>query len=288
MKKEAKFYIKKNDKTVKCNLCHHNCLIKPEHLGVCGIRKNIDGTLYSMTYGYFCSVAVDPIEKKPLYHFFPGSDIISLGSVGCNLKCFFCQNYDISQKKYDELDFMKSLSAQNIIDICNKYSTNLVAFTYNEPLIMFEYLIDVLPVLKKNKIETVLVTNGTINIEAAKLIANFISAANIDLKSFTQFFYTEYCKGNLEYVKSVIKCFYESGVHIELTNLIIPTLNDNLDDISNMINWIADISPKIPMHFSRYFPRYKSKIEPTDIELMNKAYNIAKEKLEFVYLGNVG
>lgn len=292
MKKEAMFYIKKEDNKetniLECQLCHQNCIIKPGKLGLCGVRKNIDGILYAMTYGKFASIANDPIEKKPLYHFYPNKQILSLGSIGCNLKCFFCQNYEISQTHYTDDFYGKFISPEEIFNVCSKNNFNMVAFTYNEPLIMYEYLFDALPYLKSKNIQTVLVSNGSIAEEAALKIVPYISAANIDLKSFNAEFYTKHCKGNIDYVKKFIKLLYNNNVHIEITNLIITELNDDFDEIKSMIDWVADLSDNIPFHFSRYYPRYKSKYETTDVNFMVKAYSYAVKKLKYVYLGNVG
>lgn len=290
MERECLFYNKLDDKFVQCLLCHHQCKIAVNKIGVCGVRKNIDGQLFALTYGKFCSTSIDPIEKKPLYHFYPQKDILSLGSIGCNLKCFFCQNYEISQQSIDDFAFrqLSYISPEKIIQLCFDYKTNLVAFTYNEPLIMYEYLIDAVPLLKEKNIKSVLVTNGTVNETAAEELSKIVDAANIDLKSFSVDFYKNNCKGSLEYVKKFIKIFSKNNVHIELTNLIVTSLNDNISEIEDMINWIADLDTNIPLHFSKYGPRYKADMPPTNEKIMIQAYNAAKEKLNYVYLGNVG
>jgi len=290
IKREAEFYEKLNSKRVQCKLCHHQCIIDNNKIGVCGVRKNTDGILYAETYGKFCSAALDPIEKKPLYHFYPGSSILSFGSIGCNLKCFFCQNFEISQTNIleENINFLRTYQPEKIIELCKQNNTNLVSFTYNEPLIMYEYLIDCVPELKKNHIKSVLVTNGSINKDAATELAKLINAANIDLKAFTEEFYKKNCKGSLSYVMKFIEIFYEMKVHIELTCLVIPTLNDDINEIKKMVDWIAELDKNIPLHFSRYFPRYKASQPPTDEKLLIKIYEIAKNKLQYVYLGNVG
>lgn len=290
MERECLFYNKLDNEKVQCVLCHHKCTISNNKIGICGVRKNIKGILYAMTFGKFCSVSNDPIEKKPLYHFYPGKSILSFGSIGCNLKCIFCQNYEISQKSIEDylFDTLSSIDANQIIELCKKSKSDLVAFTYNEPIIMYEYLIDAVPKLKEKNIKTVLVTNGAINPEAAESLSKIVDAANIDLKAFTDEFYKKYCKGSLDYVKKFIEIFYNNKVHIELTNLVVTSLNDDMPEIIKMIEWIECINKNIPVHFSKYHPMYLADMKSTDEEFLKEIYIEARKKLNYVYIGNIG
>ncbi|MFH1715623.1 MAG: AmmeMemoRadiSam system radical SAM enzyme [Elusimicrobiota bacterium] len=285
--KEALFYtaLEKN-KAVKCGLCPHMCVIKKDFLGVCNARKNVEGKLYSLSYSKITSFGRDPIEKKPLYHFYPGSGIFSIGSFGCNLACIFCQNFTIARAKEFDVQCAEMLPEDLLAEV-KKSNTIGVAYTYNEPLINFEYILDSAKLIKDAGYKNVLVTNGFINEEPLRMILPYIDAANIDLKAFNNNFYKKVCYGGLEPVKMAIKIMHESGAHIELTNLIIPELNDNIKEIEDMTRWIADISKDIPLHFSRYFPCYKCDKPVTPSETLVKAYNMAKGLLNYVYVGNI-
>lgn len=282
--KEAKYYNKINDK-IKCLLCPQGCLITSGgKTGFCRVRKNIDGKLYATTYGKVSSVSLDPIEKKPLYHFYPGSQIISLGAIGCNLSCDFCQNWHISQEEVP----LSLLSPSEALEVALKYKDNIgISYTYNEPLIWYEYIFDVASQAKEKGLKNVLVTNGFLNEEPLREILPFIDAANIDLKSFNSEFYKKICKGKLSSILDAIKIFKEY-CFVEITNLIIPTLNDSEEEIENLSSWIAEnLGKDTPLHFSKYFPNYKMEIPATPIKTLEKAYNIAVKKLDFVYLGNI-
>ncbi|MCL2311214.1 MAG: AmmeMemoRadiSam system radical SAM enzyme [Firmicutes bacterium] len=282
--KEALFYEKINN-LIYCKLCPHSCIIKCNEIGFCGVRKNIDGRLYSETYGKISSIAVDPIEKKPLYHFFPNNKILSVGSYGCNMRCLFCQNYQISQKTVET----KFISPEDLVEMAVSISDfkNIgVAFTYNEPLINFEYLIDCTKLLKKSNLKTVIVSNGMINSKPLEILLEFCDAFNVDLKSFNSNFYKKH-GGNIEAVKENIKKI-ASKCHIEITTLIIPDVNDCESEMCELFNWVSKISEKIPLHLSRFFPKNKmSNLEPTSIEKIYKLANIAKKFLKYVYVGNV-
>jgi pyruvate formate lyase activating enzyme len=286
MSKQAKFYISKNNKTVQCVLCPHNCVIDNEKYGICRIRKNIDGVLYSETYNKLVSVCMDPIEKKPMYHYHPGKMILSIGSVGCNFKCLFCQNYTISQAGANNLELYE-MSPEKLLELVKKEKSFGVAYTYNEPLINYEHLYECAKLMHEHKIKNVLVTNGYINLEPLKELLPYIDASNVDIKSFTEKFYHEVCFGSLEPVKKTIEEMYKNNVFIELTNLVIPELNDSLKEIEEMCKWIASIDKKIPLHFSRYYPCYKMNKPVTPIETLETSFKIAKKYLDYVYLGNV-
>lgn len=287
--KEAKYYkiINEKEKKLQCNLCPHNCLLRENEMGKCLARKNIDGKLYSLTYNVLSSVAIDPIEKKPLYHFYPGSVILSIGSFGCNFKCGFCQNWEISQTPADE-NFTQKISSQQLLSIAKKYKNNIgIAYTYNEPLINFEFVLETAKLFHQEGYKNVLVTNGFINKEPLLELLPYIDAANIDLKSFNQNFYKKICDGNLNFVLQTIEIMFKENKHIELTTLIIPQYNDSEDEIRQIVNYVASLSKNIPLHFSRYYPMYKFKEEPTSIDTLIKHYELAKQKLHYVYLGNV-
>ena len=285
--KEALFYelIDKEKNIVQCLLCPKECIINDGKAGFCRARKNINGKLYSLIYSKISSAGFDPIEKKPLYHFLPGSSVLSVGTVGCNFSCLFCQNWQISQSDIEETT-LDNLSPEKTVSLAVKKHSPGIAYTYSEPLIWFEYLLETAKLAKKNNIKNILVSNGFINHEPLIQLLPYLDALNVDLKSFRDTFYQKYCKGNLAPVLHTIE-LSKKYCHIEITNLIIPGLNDNEDEITEMINWIASLDPKIPLHFSRYFPCYKMNIPATPISTLYKARDIAQKKLKYVYIGNI-
>lgn len=283
MRKLAQYYKAINDKNVACELCPHKCIISEGKRGLCGVRESKSGLLYAMNYGRITSVSLDPIEKKPLYHFKPGSNILSVGSFGCNFKCGFCQNYSISQYEAKS----QILTSKQLIDTALNTDDNIgLAFTYNEPLIGYEFLYDVCKEAMNTNLSMVLVSNGYINHKPLDNILPFIDAANIDLKAFTQKYYKEVCFGDIDTVLSNI-CFISSKCHLEVTTLLVNGYNDSDEEICNLSKWIAEINPDIPLHLSRYYPTYKFKDEPTPIERMLNCRDIAKKYLNYVYIGNV-
>jgi len=282
--KEAKFYAQHSDFSVTCELCPHQCKIQHGKTGICKVRKNYKGQLYALAYSGVSSVSMDPIEKKPLYHFFPGKEILSLGSVGCNFKCEFCQNWQISQK----IPSLKMLSPSDLLELAKREKENIgVAYTYNEPLINYEFIYDCAKLLNENGFKNVLVTNGYINREPLLELIPYIDAMNIDLKAFDNIFYEKYCKGSLAPVLNTIKTAFENNVHIEVTNLLIPTLNDSKEHINKLIEWLASLSENIPLHISRYYPNYKMNIAPTSVEALQRVRQKGLKHLKFVYLGNI-
>lgn len=281
--KEA-LYWEKTEGAVHCLLCPHDCKIVNGATGVCGVRRNIDGRLYTLVYGEATSVSLDPIEKKPLYHYHPGEYILSLGTKGCNFKCPFCQNWEISQ------DFdapTQKITSQWVTDKTKEYKSFGIAYTYNEPFIWYEFVLDTAKLAKKEGLENVLVTNGYVNPEPLEEMLPFIGAMNIDLKSINDEFYRKYCKGTLEPVLNTIKRSTKA-CHVELTNLVIPGLNDSEEDFIRLVDWIYNnAGAEVPLHFSRYFPCYKLAQPITPKETLEQAYRIAKKKLKNVYLGNI-
>ena len=281
--KEA-LYWEKIDGAVHCLLCPHDCKIVNGVTGVCGVRRNIDGKLYTLVYGETTSVSLDPVEKKPLYHYHPGESILSLGTKGCNFKCPFCQNWAISQ----DLEVLtQKITSQWVVDKAKECKSFGIAYTYNEPFIWYEFVLETAKLAKKEGLENVLVTNGFVNPKPLEEILPFIGAMNIDLKSIDDEFYRKYCKGSLEPVLHTIKRS-AGACHVELTNLVIPGLNDSEESFKRLVDWIYDnVGADVPLHFSRYFPCYKLEQPVTSKETLEKAYNIAKKKLRNVYLGNV-
>ncbi|MEA3561003.1 MAG: AmmeMemoRadiSam system radical SAM enzyme, partial [Candidatus Omnitrophota bacterium] len=243
-----------------------------------------DGLLFSEIYNETTSVAMDPIEKKPLYHFHPGKSILSLGTRGCNFDCLFCQNWQISQ---NPRAYTKTITSREAVEQAKKLNSFGIAYTYNEPSIWYEFVLDTARLAKKEKLLNVLVTNGYINQDPLKELMPYIDALNVDFKSMDNNFYVKYCNGTLSPVLETIKTAFRFA-HIELTNLIIPTLNDTRDDFIKLRDWIFEnLGPEVPLHFLRYFPCYKMDIAPTPLETLKTAKKIALEKLRYVYLGNV-
>ncbi len=273
---------KTDKKIVKCELCNHFCVIHPNKTGLCRVRKNIGGKLYSLVYGKIVSASQDPIEKKPLYHFLPGTKSFSIATVGCNFSCKFCQNYDISQTKSI---VGEDATPQEIVSLAIKTECKSIAYTYTEPTIFFEFAYDT-AVLAKGKLKNIFVTNGYFTEKAFKKIRPFLDAANIDLKSMDEDFYKRIVGAKLEPVLENIKRLYKAGVWIELTTLLIPGYNDKC--LKEIAEFIASIDKNIPWHISRYYPYYKLNAQPTPMELLEKAYKIGKDAgLNYVYLGNV-
>ncbi|MCG6186470.1 AmmeMemoRadiSam system radical SAM enzyme [Maribellus maritimus] len=286
---EALFYTKLEDGTVKCELCPWNCILKVGQTGFCKVRENIDGKLITLVYNKVAALGVDPIEKKPLYHFFPGKNILSIGEVGCNLRCNFCQNHRISQCRASDFKGFHKITPEEIITEALKTFNNIgIAYTYNEPLTFYEFLLDTAKLAKPNGLKNVIVSNGYINPQPLKELLPFIDAFNIDLKAFTAEFYIKQTKGKLNPVLETLKIIANSKAHLEITNLIVPELNDDEKQFEKMVQWIAsELSCEVPLHLSRYFPQHELSKSPTPIETLDKLYDIAKKYLRHVYLGNV-
>lgn len=279
---EAMYYEKRDDKIVKCKLCPHGCVIRDGDMGVCRVRENSGGTLISLNYGKIASFAYDPIEKKPLYHFYPGSKILSIGTYGCNLKCDFCQNWEISQKKSMTME----LEDEDILLMAKSRGSIGIAYTYNEPSISYEYVLHLCKLVKSRGLKNVLVTNGFINEEPLKELLPYVDAMNIDLKSIEDGFYRRICKGKLEPVMNTIKMAAKQ-VHVEITNLIIDGLNSSEDQIDRLAKWISKIDDNIPLHLTKYFPAYRMNLPPTSYDTLMRAKKTAEKHLKYVYVGNV-
>lgn len=289
--KKALLFEKLADNFTQCTACNHYCKIAPNRTGICGVRKNIKGTLYLLVYGKAVALNVDPIEKKPLYHFMPGTKILSFGTVGCNFKCDFCQNWDISQvsKSPTNQIFGQDLPPKKIVEFAIENKIPSIAYTYNEPAVFFEYALDTAKLAKKANLKNVYVSNGYESPEARHKIAPYLDAINIDLKSYDEFFYKKYCGAKLEPVLENIIQFHKLAIHIEITTLIISGINDSRKNLMSIAKFIASVDKKIPWHISRFFPAYKMldvKITP-EFTLVN-AQKIGKiAGLEYVYIGNV-
>lgn len=289
--KEALYYNKLKNKDVKCELCPWLCVIKQDKRGMCGVRKNVEGKLYSLVYSRPCAVHVDPIEKKPLYHFMPGARAFSIATIGCNFFCEFCQNWQISKADANNINkIYEELEPKKVIELCKKHNCNIMSYTYTEPTIFYEYMLDIAKLAKKNNIKNTIVSNGYINEAPLRELCKFLNGANIDLKAFTNEFYKRVCKGTLEPVLKSLKILKEEGVWLEVTNLIVPGLNDDLGKIEEMCKWISkELGRDVPLHFSRFHPDYKmTDKEPTPMETLEKARKIAEKYLDYVYLGNIG
>ncbi|HOQ16612.1 MAG: AmmeMemoRadiSam system radical SAM enzyme [Epulopiscium sp.] len=284
MKVEACFYEKHRDK-IHCFLCPHHCLIENHEWGKCKVRIHEDGVLYSINYGEITAAALDPIEKKPLHYYKPGTFILSVGSFGCNLTCSFCQNYSISQYKAQSTYIAKEKLALTSINMENNIG---LAFTYNEPTIWYEYVYDTAKYLKENFpfYVIVLITNGYIEEEALKKLLPYVDAMNIDLKSFNEQYYKELCGGRLKPVLKSIELAAKS-CHLEITTLLVSKENDNLTEIENIAKFISSIDSNIPLHLTRYFPNYKLNHPATDKEILYKSLEIARKYLSYVNLGNI-
>jgi len=283
--KETLYYKKLKNNNVQCTLCPHFCVIKERNKGECKVRENKSGKLYSLVYSKPCSVAIDPVEKKPLFHFLPGSKTFSVGTAGCNLKCLFCQNYTTSQVEPEKVKSI-NLEPEKVVEQAIKNDCKTIAYTYNEPTVFYEYVIDTAKIAKKKGLKNIIVSNGYINEEPLKRLAMFIDGANIDLKSFNEEFYKE-VGGELEPVLRSLKILKKKW--LEITNLIIPGRNDDLKEIEKMCEWIKEnLGKSVPLHFSRFFPNYlMENVSITTLETLKKAKEIAEKYLDYVYIGNI-
>lgn len=290
MRKEAMLWEKQGENNVHCFLCAHHCKIGDDGFGVCGMRQNIGGTLYTHAYGSVITSQVDHIEKKPLYHFLPGTYAYSIATIGCNFKCSFCQNWSISQlsAKNDDIGG-DPFSPEEIVEEAVRNHCRSISYTYTEPTVFFEYAYDTAKIAKEKGIRNTFVTNGYMTAEAIDMISPYLDAANVDLKFFRDETYKKICSGRLEPVLSSIRKMKEKGIWVEVTTLLVPGENDSEEEIRGIARFIADVDPAIPWHISRFYPEYKyTDSFSTPIGKMEKAKIIAQEEgLKYVYLGNV-
>lgn len=292
---EALYWTTHEKEYVHCTLCPHTCALPPGGRGLCGVRENRHGTLYTQNYLRVCAQASDPIEKKPLYHFFPGSQIISLGTYGCNFSCDFCQNYHLSQAFSPETFITKGITRDTLLAALPPSPSKAdlqtmcgVAYTYSEPMVWAETVLHLAPAVRDAGYKNVLVTNGYVNAQPRADLLAVTDAWNIDLKAYDDAFYRTYCSGRLAPVLETIAAAVEH-VHLELTTLIIPGLNDSVEQITALREGIIAVAgTETPVHISRYFPQYKLLRSPTPMETMQRSYAILREKLSYVYIGNCG
>ena len=287
MMKEALFYQKLEGNKVRCDLCHHQCIISPGKRGICKVRENKDGVLYSLIYGKVVASNVDPIEKKPLFHFYPGSTAYSVATVGCNFHCLHCQNWRISQVESRVAG--KEIPPENVVKNAVNSRCQSIAYTYTEPTIFFEYAYDIAKIAHEKGLKNLFITNGYISEEALKEISSYLDAANIDLKSMSDGFYRNVCGAKLQPILDNIKLYHDLGIWIEVTTLIIPGYNDDLDELKNISEFIRKIDASIPWHVTGFYPSYKlNDISPTSVETLRKAVEIGRKAgLEYVYQGNI-
>ena len=274
---------------VRCLLCPHYCKLKVDERGICRVRKNMEGQLISENYGMLTAVHIDPIEKKPLYHFYPGHKILSVGSFGCNLSCYFCQNCDISQASIDDYFGLRSITPETLIDMAREEPDNLgIAYTYNEPTIYYEFMMETARLAKAAGLKNVIVSNGYINREPLLEILPFMDAFNIDLKAFQDKFYKQAAGAHLRPVKNTLEEIRKAGKHLEITFLLIPSRNDDETHFREMLKWIRDdLGKDTVLHISRFFPAFKATEPKTSLNLMFRFCEMANDFLSYVYLGNV-
>ncbi|MCD4828442.1 MAG: AmmeMemoRadiSam system radical SAM enzyme [Candidatus Cloacimonetes bacterium] len=281
-RREALWYRRLDDGAVQCELCPHRCVIAPGEAGICRVRRNEGGTLLATSYGQTVSLSVDPVEKKPLYHFLPGKPVVSIGHNGCNLRCSFCQNYSISQLDSPHHE----LPLESLPGICRQKHSPALAFTYTEPITWYEYVLDASKLLHEHGVRTIMVSNGFISPEPLDQIIPHIDAWNIDLKAMSDGFYGKLCGARLDPVLETIRRVH-GRCHLELTNLVITGENDSAEQTERLIDFIASLDASVPVHFSRYFPQYKLTAPATPESALRDIYTRAKRKLNFVYLGNM-
>ena len=284
-------YRKGEAEGVYCYLCAHNCKIASGQFGFCGVRQNTRGTLNTLVYAEVAAANVDPIEKKPLYHFLPGSLSFSIATVGCNFRCGFCQNWQISQvSKREGSGEIYELMPEEVVKEAKINRCQSISYTYTEPTIFFEYAYDTAKLAKEAGLKNIFVTNGYMNRQTLETINPYLDAANIDLKSFREEFYTKNCKGHLQPVLDSIKLAKKLGIWIEITTLIIPGQNDSGSELLDIVSFIASVDKNIPWHISRFHPDYQFLDQkPTTIESLKRAEDLGKKAgLRYVYLGNVG
>lgn len=287
---EAILYQKKDDGKVQCFLCRHGCAVEQGRRGICGVRENRDGTLYTLVYGKLISTAVDPIEKKPIFHMKPGSRSFSIATVGCNFRCLFCQNADISQLPREQgRIFGQSTQPEDVVSMAQRAACHSISYTYTEPAIAFEFNLETARLAHAEGIRNVFVTNGYMSREALEMISPYLDAANVDLKAFTEEFYVKQCGAHLQGVLESLRLMKQMGVWIEITTLMIPGLNDSPQEAEQIARFIMELGPDVPWHISRFHPMYRLLDRPpTPLQTLQRAREIGlKAGLRYVYTGNV-
>ncbi len=290
MIKEAMLYEKLDGRNVRCNLCAHRCAIKPDKRGICGVRENKEGILYSLVYGTVIAENIDPIEKKPFFHVLPASKSYSIATAGCNFSCDFCQNHEISQMpRVEHMITGIDIEPAEIVARAKKSGAKTIAYTYTEPTVYFELAYDTAKIAGENDLKNVFVTNGFMTAETIETIAPYLAAANVDLKSFRDEFYKKRCGARLNPVLESLKKMKEAGIWVEITTLLIPTLNDSEEELKDIAQFIAGLGTEIPWHISRFHPQFKMQNLPiTPLSSLHLAVKIGKQAgLKYVYSGNV-
>ncbi len=285
---EASYY-ERTKNSLRCRLCPHECSILNGGTGICNVRRNVNGVLMAEAWSRLSAVHIDPVEKKPLYHFHPGKNILSIGSVGCNMKCRCCQNWHISQSPVAGYSFGRSVEPDEVISMALAASDNMgIAYTYNEPTVWYEYMLAVARLAASNRLKNVMVSNGYIAQKPLEELLGYMDAFNIDLKGFSEEFYLKFTGARLEPVLKTLKQIRKATKHLEITNLVIPSLNDNAELFTEMTKWIADeLGPDTVLHLSRYHPDYNLYTDPTPPMKLEEFYEIARKKLAYVYVGNI-
>jgi pyruvate formate lyase activating enzyme len=291
MKKEAMLYEKLDNKRVHCYLCSHECKIKNARVGICGVRQNTGGILHTLIYAQAIAANIDPIEKKPLYHFLPGSSSYSIATIGCNFRCGFCQNWQISQVSKRNRDLLSGfeLVPEQVVEEAKKHDCLSISYTYTEPTIFFEYAYDTARLAKKAGLSNVFVTNGFMTRQALDTIKPYLDAANVDLKSYSEAYYKNNCKARLQPVLDSIAYMKQLNIWVEVTTLVIPDQNDSEEELNQIASFVAKLDKDMPWHISRFHPDYQfTNHTPTPIETLRRAREIGKKHgLRYVYLGNV-
>jgi pyruvate formate lyase activating enzyme len=283
MPTQARFFDRREDGKVRCRLCPHRCLIAPERTGICQVRRNQGGELTLPFYARISSIGLDPVEKKPLYHYYPGRQVLSVGFVGCSFRCPFCQNWQISQ--HTDIP-ARTLRPEELVELAVKEGSFGIAYTYSEPLIHLEYVLETARLARRRGIRNILVSNGYVNPEPAAELLEVLDAANIDLKAFRPQFYREEIGGKLEEVRRFLR--QAAGkIALEVTTLVIPTRNDGVEEIEEAARFLAGLDPGIPYHLSGYYPSYRYRLPPTPTETLEALAEAARRHLKFVYIGNV-
>jgi pyruvate formate lyase activating enzyme len=290
--KEAMLYRKMENGKVSCFLCNHHCLISIGKFGICNVRENREGILYTHAYGKLIAQNIDPIEKKPLYHFIPGSSSFSIAAIGCNFQCGFCQNWQISQAKEATLLGLRSIEVkpEDVVKRAKKSGSKSISYTYTEPTIFFEYAREISQLAKKEGLRNVFVTNGYMTEEMIRTIHPYLDAANVDLKSFSDDYYKKICKGRLAPVLKNIELMKKLNIWVEVTTLVVPGQNDSEEELRKIASFLAGIDKSVPWHISRFYPQYKmEELESTSMGILDQAHEIGKDTgLRYVYFGNVG
>ena len=287
--RDAMWFERLEDKAVRCTLCPRDCIVADVERGYCGVRENRGGDYKTLVYGTLCSLAVDPIEKKPLFHYLPGTTALSIATPGCNIECKFCQNWEISQFRPEQVQTV-TVPPENLVRMARSEGHPTIAYTYSEPVIFYEYMHDTAAVGRENGIGSVIISNGYIHEEPLRELCQHLTGVKIDLKAFTETFYRDQCAGRLKPVLEALEILTDIGIHTEIVVLIIPTLNDSTEEIGEMSRWIVShMGEEVPLHFSRFHPTYRLKnLPPTPIETLERARRVAMDAgLQYVYIGNV-